>query len=126
MSFLKIILFDIGRIGIASVVLMTVLEDFNSYTSFFSLMKHKKMPAPSLFFFGNIIWKSLAAIALLVHFRIFTTSLILGIYCFLSSFILYDFWCMTGESRHYLRANFLIHLVLCFALILLASFYVVR
>ena len=124
MGFLESMLVDIGRIGMGGVFLFSIFIDIKTRTTVFDLMRLKKVPVPWLFYVGAIGWKAVTSIGIIFNIYLFASALLLSLYIFIANLIFNDFWKQPKERRDFALVLFLLHLAVCFGLLVISGSYV--
>lgn len=121
MNLLQTILIDVGRVGIGAIFLISVPLDFKSRAQVFELMRQKNLPLPWLFFIGAAIWKTVTSIGLIFNFYAFWAAILLAVYIFIANYLFNNFWAVPKESRDISLGLFMIHIVACCGLLVIAG-----
>lgn len=117
------LLFDLGRIGIGMILLLTAFFDYKAKTQIFGLMTQKKLPVPKLLFIGGIVWKILTSLGLIFSLYTYWAALLLAVYIFIANLIFNSFWSVPKEQRDMSLSLFILCLGLCFGLLAIAGAY---
>lgn len=121
MNFLEATFIDIGRIGMGSIFLFSIVLDIKMRHQIFDLMREKRVPMPWFFYIGAIIWKTVTSIGLIFNIYAFWTAWLLALYIFIATIIFDNFWSVPKSEREYTLVLFLIHLAACFGLMVISG-----
>lgn len=118
---MQTILIEIGRIGIGLIFVFSILIDIKTRPQVFALMAKKNVPLPWLFYIGAIIWIAVTSISLILNFHPFAAALLLSLYIFIANVIFNNFWTLPKGQRDFNLYLFIIHLAVCFGLLVIAG-----
>ncbi|GEM_PF-1766861 len=126
MNSLDNLLIDIGRIGMGCIFLFSILLDIKARAQIFELMQQKNVPQPWLFYIGALCWKAITSIAIIFNVYIFWAAILLAIYIFIANHIFNNFWRAPKDQQGHIIASYLIHLAVCFGLLVISGISVHR
>ena len=121
MIFTQIGLATLGRAGIGTVFLMSMMLDLKARDELFDLMAKKRVKFPHICYIGALFWKFLTSLGLITNTYPYWCALLLSLYIFLANLVFNNFWSAPPKQQNFSFAMFLIHLATCFGLLAVAA-----